>query len=64
VTYQQEPHIVRDFVVSGTRIKIADDYCRDKSSEDVAQILRRIAKTAQAHLTAAAISDEQEAAGA
>lgn len=62
MTDQQQPHIVMDFVVSGTRIKIADDYCRDKTSEDVAQILRKIARTAQAHLTAAATSYDQEAA--
>lgn len=59
MTNQQQPHIVEDFVINGTRIKIADDYCRDKTSEDVAQILRKIARTAQAHLTAAVMSDEQ-----
>jgi len=62
VTDQQQPHIVKDFVVSGTRIKIADDYCCDKTREDVAQILRKIARTAQAHLAAAAMSDEQGSA--
>ena len=29
----QSPNIVRDFTVGNTRIKIADDYCRDKTPE-------------------------------
>lgn len=48
------PHIVRDFKVGNTRIMIADDYCRDKSREDVEKILQEIARTALEHLTAAA----------
>ena len=54
----QQPHIVKDFSMNGTRIKIADNYCRDKTNEEVAQILRRIAYTAQAHLTAAAMAEK------
>jgi len=50
----QSPNIVRDFTVGNTRIKIADDYCRDKTPEDVKRILREIARTAQENITAAA----------
>ena len=50
----QGPNIVRDFTVGNTRIKIADDYCRDKTPEDVKRILREIARTAQENITAAA----------
>lgn len=51
----QSPHIVRDFTVGNTRIKIADDYCRDKTPEEVQQILRRIARRAEAAFRAAAL---------
>lgn len=50
----QSPHIVRDFTVGNTRIKIADDCCRDKTPEDVQRILKEIAQMAQAAITAAA----------
>ena len=54
----QSPNIVRDFTIGNTRIKIADDYCRDKTQEDVKQILRKIARTAQEHIRAAAEAAE------
>ena len=52
------PNIVMDFTVGNTRIKIADDYCRDKTPEDVKQILREIARTALEHFRAAAEANE------
>ncbi len=55
----QSPHIVRDFTVGNTRIKIADDCCRDKTPEDVQKILRRIAQMVQPALTAAALEAER-----
>ena len=36
----EDLHIVRDFMIGNTRIKIADNYCRDKTPEDVQRILR------------------------
>lgn len=51
---EQSPHIVRDFTVGNTRIKIADDCCRDKTPEDVQRILKEIAQVAQAAISAAA----------
>lgn len=59
MTGNEKPNIVKEFVVGHTRIKIADNFCRDKSREDVAKALREIARTAQAHLTAAALRTEQ-----
>lgn len=53
-TLTEEPHIVRDFMIGNTRIKIADNYCRDKTPEGVQEILKQIAINAQAALTAAA----------
>lgn len=54
----QSPHIVRDFTVGNTRIKIADDCCRDKTPEDVRKILKEISQAAQAAITAAALAAE------
>ena len=54
----QSPHIVRDFTVGNTRIKIADDCCRDRTPEEVRQILRKIARDAQAAISAAALVAE------
>ena len=49
----QVPNIVREFTVGNTKIKIADDCCRDKTQEDVRKILKEIARAAQAAITAA-----------
>ena len=51
---EEKPHIVEDFMVGNTRIQIADNYCRDKTPEDVQRILRKIARDAQAAISAAA----------
>lgn len=51
---KEEPHIVKDFMIGNTRIKIADNCCRDKTPEDVQRILRKIAQDAQAVISAAA----------
>ena len=56
----QPPHIVRDFTKGNTRIQIADDCCRDKTPENVTQILREIAQAAQAAITAATLAEEQK----
>lgn len=41
--------IVEDYKIGNTRIKIADDYCSSKSTEDVEKILYRVAVSAQRH---------------
>ena len=51
---EEKPHIVEDFMVGNTRIQIADNYCRDKTPEDVQRILRKIARDAQAAISATA----------
>jgi len=55
----QSANIVRDFTVGNTRIKIADDCCRDKTPEDVQKVLRRIARIVQPALAAAALGAEK-----
>ena len=56
---EHSPNIVRDFTVGNTRIRIADDCCRDKTPEEVQAILKRIAQRAQAAITAAALAAEE-----
>lgn len=60
---EQSPNIVRDFTIGNTRIKIADNYCRDKTPEDVERILRKIARTAQEHIRAAEEAAEAKGYG-
>ena len=40
------PHIVKEFNIGHTKVKIADNYCRDKTKEEVDEILKRIAMIA------------------
>jgi len=46
-----EGHVVEELKIGNTRIKICDDYCRDKTSEEVEAILARIARIAQTSLS-------------
>lgn len=39
-------NVVRDFNIGQTRVRICDDYCKDKTKADIETILRRIAKNA------------------
>ena len=45
-----EGHVVKDFKLGETRIKICDDYCRDKTPEAVQAVLDRIALKTQSQL--------------
>lgn len=49
----KEGHVVRDFYIGNTHIQICDDYCRDKTPEEVQAILDRIASNAVLAFTAA-----------
>ena len=40
------PHIVKEFNIGNIKVKIADNYCRDKTKEEVDEILKRIAQIA------------------
>lgn len=50
-----QPNIVLDYKIGNTHIKIADNYCVDKTSADVKRILRDVAKKAQRSLSAEAV---------
>ena len=55
----EQGNIVKEFKIGNTTVKIADDYCRDKTPEDVQKILDRIAFNAQKALTAAYYAQHQ-----
>lgn len=38
----EEGHVVRDFYIGHTHVKICDDYCRNQTPEEAAAILERI----------------------
>ena len=48
----EPPHIVRDFYIGNTRVKIADNYCRNKTKEEVDAILHRIMVKSLEHFNA------------
>lgn len=50
-----QPNIVLDYNIGNTSIKIADNYCSNKTAEDVKRILRDVAKKAQRSLSADAV---------
>lgn len=49
-------NVVKEFNIGNTRVKICDDYCRGKTSQEVEAILRWIAQMAIGPLTVAANS--------
>lgn len=42
----EPPHIVEDFMIGNTRIKIADNYCRNTTKEEVDRIMNRVKQIA------------------
>ena len=44
---KEKPNIVKDFFIGGTHVIIADNYCKDKTSEDINETLSRIADIAE-----------------
>ncbi len=50
-------HVVEEFKIGNTKIKICDDYCV-KTQEEIDDILKRIAKIAQTAISAAHYRDE------
>ena len=50
LTKTEPGNVVQDYMRGNTRIRICDDYYRDKTPEDVEEILKRIGRIASAHL--------------
>lgn len=55
-----QPHIVLDYQIGNTRIKFADNYCANKTAEDVKKILQNVARKAQRSLSAKAVMNKDE----
>lgn len=51
-----QPNIVCDYYIGNTRIKIADNYCANRTAEDVKRILRDVARKAQRSLSAEVVA--------
>ena len=47
-------HVVKEFMLGNTHVKICDDYCRDRTPDEVKAILDRIADNALRAFEAAA----------
>lgn len=52
-------NIVKEFNIGNTRVKICDDYCRNKTTTEVAEILARIAKIAIEPLSVASYKNNE-----
>ncbi len=46
-----EAHVVSEFMIENTRIKIADNICRRKTACDVERLLAQITKRAQCYFS-------------
>lgn len=46
----EKPNIVKDFFIGETYVAIADNYCRNKTSEDIEEILKRITEIYESSL--------------
>ncbi len=53
-TKREANHVVEEFMLGATRIKICDDYCYNRSDKDIEETLARIARKAQEHFSVAA----------
>ena len=52
-------HIIQEFSIGNTRIKIADNYCSGKTQEEVQAALRRIARNVQEHISTVALCKKE-----
>lgn len=55
-----QPNIVLDYYIGNTHIKFADNYCANKTEEDVNKALRDIARKVQRCLSANAVMNANE----
>ncbi len=55
-----EAHVVSEFTVGNTKIKIADNICRRKTACDVERLLTQIAKRAQRYFSEPTSTESHE----
>lgn len=53
-------NVARDFYIGNTHVKIATDYCEDKTPEEVERILARIASNVMPELVAAELKRREK----
>ena len=53
-------NIAEDYMIGNTRVRIATDYCKDKTPDEVQMILDRIAQKAQPLLVAEMLKKSTE----
>lgn len=58
---EEVPNIVAEYKIGNTVIKVADNYCRDKTPEDIQRILDRIAANVVEYRIAQAAKKAREA---
>lgn len=56
-------HIAKEFMIGNTRVRIATDYCENKTPEQVQEILDRIARITLPYLVAAELKKRENAEG-
>lgn len=54
-------NVVEEFMIGNTKVRICDDYCRDKTPEEVDAILKNIAETVRGPLVAAEMEAQKAA---
>lgn len=55
-----EYHIVEEYKLGNIRIKIADDYCRVKTKEQLDKLLREIADTVLRNINSAFVTENNK----
>lgn len=60
----EEGHVVKDYMIGSVHIKICDDYCRNKTPEEIQAILDRCSEIwTNAEIAKAEKQAEQQVAG-
>lgn len=57
-------HVVKEFTIGNTRVKICDDYCRNQTREEAEQIMRNFCRVCLPYLQQAEYKRMQEEAAA
>lgn len=48
----EEGNVVKDYKIENTRVRICDDYCRDRTNAEIEDIIARISDRTQKQLSA------------
>ncbi len=56
-----EGHVVKEFMIGNTRVKICDDYCRNQTREEAEAIMANFCRVCLPHLQKAELKKMQDA---